>query len=389
MSAMEPGAINASSTPGFPQPALRRLQAQMPRMSQQMMDAILAEVPRYSAAPAAYRTAVLQRCRLATRLFLRILASGRPPGPRDIRVVQAIARDVALVGEPLEPLLHALRIGARVGWDQTLRVSLVDPDVSPRSLLPLAGQVFEYIDQLSSRIAEAYAQQVEEIARQQAFSESAMFEDLLGGRVEGGPAPLAPPRVALAVASASAAAAETTAGRLRTRLPTAVVGQRRGLSIWLVEREPLPSLLADCAGEDAVVFGVGSAGDNVPLERAAQEAALAAGLALELGLGEGRPRVFDFPQVFAYASARSDPEALARCQAALLGPVLDKPVLLTTLRHYFATGRSISRTAAAVHRHRQSVIYRMRQVAGLLGVSLDDAEAMFRIEAAVRTLPAS
>ena len=162
---------------------------------------------------------MLQRCRLATRIFLHVLTTGRPPAPRKITVVQNITPNVALQGEPLEPFLHALRIGLRVGWDETLRVS---PAAPPELTLPLARQVFEYIDRLSSRVAEAYALQVEESAR--------------------------------------------------------------------------------------------------------------------------------------------------------------------TLRHYIATKRSVSKTAARVHRHRQSVIYRLRRAAELLAVDLDDAGAMFRLEAALRTM---
>jgi purine catabolism regulator len=78
---------------------------------------------------------------------------------------------------------------------------------------------------------------------------------------------------------------------------------------------------------------------------------------------------------------------LARSHAALLGPLRDKPLLLETLRHYFAANRSVSRTAARVHRHRQSVIYRLRRAASLLAIDLNDAEAMFRLEAALRTMP--
>src|SRR5438309_6497798 len=107
MRSMEPIAVR-SLTHALPESALARLQASTPDMARQMEAAILAEVPRYAADPEVYRQAVLQRCRLATRLFLRILATGRPPAERDIRVVQSIARNIAILGEPLEPLLHAL-----------------------------------------------------------------------------------------------------------------------------------------------------------------------------------------------------------------------------------------------------------------------------------------
>ena len=380
----------------LPASALERLRASTPDMARQMETAILAEVPRYAAEPDQYRQAILQRCRLATRLFIRIVETGMPPGDRDIRVVQGIARNVAAAGEPLEPLLHALRIGARVGWDETLKVGLAGA-ARPESLLALAGQVFEYIDQLSSRIAEAYARQVEEIARAEAMNESALFEDLISGRVGGDALDalgLESPRAALALltsghgAATTQPAAETTAGRLRTRFPAAVVGQRQGVSIWLLAKEPLAPVLADCAASDDVVFGMSAASDEVPLGRAVEEAVLAGRVAVDLDLHRepAAPRVFDLPRVYAYVAMRSNPEALARSRATLLGGLDDHPSLLETLRAYVETNRSVSATAARVHRHRQSVIYRLRRVSELLEVQLDDAEVMFRLEAAVRAV---
>ena len=380
----------------LPRTSLDRLRASTPNMARQMEGAILAEVPRYASNPDRYRQAVLQRCRLATRLFVRILATGGPPADRDVRVVQGMARNIAVVGEPLEPLLHALRIGARVGWDETLKVGLADPAAKPESLLALAGQVFEYIDQLSSRIAEAYARQVEEIARAHAISESARFEDLISGRAGGeqlGATEVEQPRIALAVAAGGTdevtaqTESETTAGRLRTRFPGAVAGQRQGLSVWLMSREPLPAQLADCAASSAVVFGMAVARDEVPLGRAVEEAALAARVGADLRLGTGDPRIFSLPEIYAYAAMRSNPEALARSRDALLGGLDGHPALMETLRAYVHADRSVSATATVVHRHRQSVIYRLRRIAELLEISFDDAEAMFRVEAAVRASP--
>src|SRR5258708_28979025 len=88
-----------------------RLRTQMSQISQRMEAAILSEVPHYAGDPARYRQPVLQRCRLATRMFLRILTTGHPPGRREIMVLQNIARNAALLGEPLEPLLPALQLG--------------------------------------------------------------------------------------------------------------------------------------------------------------------------------------------------------------------------------------------------------------------------------------
>jgi hypothetical protein len=360
-----------------------------------MEAAILSEVPRYAGDPDRYGQAVLQRCRLATRIFIRILTTGRPATPREITVVQNIARYVALEGEPLEPLLHALRIGLRVGWDETVRVSLDSPAAPPELMLPLAGQVFGYIDQLSSRVAEAYALQVEEAARTRVITEAALFEELIAGRAGADMVEaraVERPRVALAVAPAdldpatARLVADRVTGRMRSRFPRSVMGHRGGVSVWLLAREPLiPALEAAAAGED-VAFGVSSASDDIPLGRAVEEAVVAARLGAETIPAERAP-LTEYGRVYAYAAMRLDPVGLARSHAALLGPLRDKPLLLETLRHYFAANRSVSRTAARVHRHRQSVIYRLRRAASLLAIDLNDAEAMFRLEAALRTMP--
>ncbi len=356
-----------------------------------MVDAILREVPRYAASPLRYGTAVLQRCRLAVRLFFRIVETGEPPGSRDIRVVSRLGRSVAISGEPLEPLLHALRIGARVGWEETLVESRRAPAVPPDEMLPLAGRVFEYIDQLSSSMAEAYAQQVAAAARGEAMSEARVFESVVAGQppTEGLAAMvMEPPRVALALASRDeAAAVAAVLGRLRARLDGAILGQRHGLPVWLLAREPQPALLRDCAAGTAVVYGLSAASEETSLSRAVEESAVAATIGLERGVpGE----VFSYSAVYPEAALRSDPAALTRFHTDTLGPLRGHPEILETLRLYFASGRSMGQTAHLIHRHRQTVVYRLRRVEQLLGCDLARPDTAFRLEAALRTLrPAS
>lgn len=366
----------------------RRLAPKTPEISRLMVEAILREVPHYASSPDRYGEAVLQRCRVAVRIFVRIVETGAPPGPRYISVVRRVGRTVAAANEPLEPLLHALRIGARVGWEETLRESRRSPALTPAQMLPLAGRVFEYIDQLSSSMAEAYSQQVEETARRQAMSESRLFEALVAGEaVADGLAALTPepPRVALAVASRQPAApVSAVLGRLRARLDQAVLGQRHGLPVWLLPREPSSQLLLDCAAGVQVVYGLSSAGDEVSLSRAVDEAAISATVGLENGAAGGVSR---YTLIYPEAAMRSDPTALARFQAATLGRLVEHPELLETLRIHLFGGRSVGETARQIHRHRQTAVYRLRRVAEILGCDLTRPDELFRLEAALRTLP--
>ena len=365
----------------------RRLGPKTSEISELMVTAMLREVPRYAAAPDLYGEAVLQRCRLAVRIFVRIVESGAPPTARDINVVRRIGRTVAMSGEPLEPLLHALRIGARVGWEETLRESRRAPALSPEQMLPLAGRVFEYIDQLSSSMAEAYSEEVGEGARRQAMSETRLFEALTSGEppADGLTAfTLEPPRVALAVASrADSAAVSAVLGRLRARLGQGVLGQRQGVSVWLLPREPSPALLQDCSAGTAVVFGLSAATDEVSLSRAVDEAAISATIGLEHG---GTGEVYPYSRVYPEAALRSDPAALSRFHAAELGRLGEHPEILETLRLYLLSGRSVGATARRVHKHRQTVVYRLRRAEELTGADLSDPEVVFRLEAAVRTM---
>jgi hypothetical protein len=365
----------------------QRLFPQTSRISGLMVDAILQEVPRYAASPELYGNAVLQRCRLAVRLFFRIVETGEPPGPRDIRVVRRLGRTVAISGEPLEPLLHALRIGARVGWAETLGESRRPPTVSAQVMLALAGRIFEYIDQLSSSMAEAYSQQVEAAARGQAMSESRVFEALVSGQpaTEGLAAmTMEPPRVALALASSEdAAAVSAVLGRLRARLDRGVLGQRHGLPVWLLPREPLAALLLDCAAGTAVVYGISSASEEVSLSRAVEEATVSATIGLE---GGAIGQAFVYSSIYPEAALRSDQAGLSRFHAATLGPLRDHPEILETLRFYFLSGRSVGQTAKLIHRHRQTAVYRLRRAGELLGCDLLLPETAFRLEAAIRTL---
>ncbi|MFN2463490.1 MAG: PucR family transcriptional regulator [Candidatus Dormibacteria bacterium] len=367
----------------------RRLSPQTPEISRLMVEEILREVPHYGSAPARYGDAVLQRCRLAVRIFVRIVETGAPPGPRDINVVRRVGRTVGAAGEPLEPLLHALRVGARVGWEETLRESRRAPALAPEEMLPLAGRVFEYIDQLSSSMAEAYSQEVEESARRQAMSESRLFEALLSGdEPDGGPLPSLspePPRIALAVASRQPAArVSAVLGRMRARMAEGVMGQRYGLAVWLLPREPPSALLDDCAAGAEVTFGMSGSAEGVTLSRAVDEAAVAATVGLETA---GQVRLFRYSLIYPEAAMRSDPSALARFHAAILGDLVRYPEILETLRTHLLNGRSVGQTARLVHRHRQTVVYRLRRAGEILGCDLGRPEELFRLEAALRTLP--
>ncbi len=61
----------------------------------------------------------------------------------------------------------------------------------------------------------------------------------------------------------------------------------------------------------------------------------------------------------------------------------DSNELLVTLHKYFENGRNISKTAEKMYLHRQSLIYRLKKIESLTGMSLDKPRDLFTLELSV------
>ena len=86
-----------------------------------------------------------------------------------------------------------------------------------------------------------------------------------------------------------------------------------------------------------------------------------------------------------------DPDKSGRAPNAAEGPGQhDDPDeqndgdMARTLETYFSYLGNLARAAGALHLHRNSLSYRLRRIEELLGVSLEDAEACFRIQLALK-----
>lgn len=78
--------------------------------------------------------------------------------------------------------------------------------------------------------------------------------------------------------------------------------------------------------------------------------------------------------------------------AAQLGPLLepraDERELLRTLRAYLACGRNAKAAARDLQVHRNTLQYRLRRIAAILGRSLDDTDTLFALDLACRIVAA-
>jgi hypothetical protein len=77
---------------------------------------------------------------------------------------------------------------------------------------------------------------------------------------------------------------------------------------------------------------------------------------------------------------------LAQFTLQALGPVLTHKELLATLRFYLASNGSLAYTAQHLFMHRNTVLYRLKQIEKLLNVSLNSSETRLHLSLALKIL---
>src|SRR3954468_12964887 len=86
-------------------------------------------------------------------LFFRALADARPISQDELRPFRESARKRAAEGLPLEDLLHAYRLGGRMGWEALVEAATAEEQTA---LLPSVARLMEYIDRVSDAVTETY-----------------------------------------------------------------------------------------------------------------------------------------------------------------------------------------------------------------------------------------
>src|SRR3954464_15369190 len=153
----EPALLAITRLPGGPDVSAA-LSPAVPRLVDEMIDAIRAEIPAYDRP---LRGLFGQRVRGSTTAsverFLALIAGEE----RDVRgssdLYVELGRNEVRSGRPIDTLLGAYRIGARVMWRGFAaegQAAGVEPDV----LYRLAEALFAYVDELSHESSDGYAE---------------------------------------------------------------------------------------------------------------------------------------------------------------------------------------------------------------------------------------
>ena len=388
----------------LPPEVTARLQSELPDLAGDVLTAIGTEVPAYARPlEGAFGRGIRRGVQEALQRFLELAGGsdqadepGRAAASRELYV--ELGRGEARVGRPLDALLAAYRVGARVTWSRLAELGLRE-GLPPQLLVRLAAAVFDYIDEISSASAAGHAAEQSQLISERERRREALARVLL---VEATPGAV---DEAVAVAGWAPSAtltpvllADPDARRLAARwdersllLPGESAGAGRALVLLPDVDGPghAERLAAALAATGPSVLGpvrpwreVRTAAALV-LRAAALQGAGLLGSALLIG---SRPlRVEDH---LAALVVHADPLALAELSALRLAPLeplteLARQRMTLTLRSWLAHHGDRQRVAAELGIHPQTVRYRVALLRELFGAQLEDPSR--RLELALVT----
>jgi PucR C-terminal helix-turn-helix domain len=327
----------------------------------------------------------------ALRQFLELIRSpsgARGPG-REVYV--GLGRGELRAGRTLDALQSAYRVGARVAWRRVAEVAR-RAEVDPSVLSLLAESIFAYIEELSADSVEGYAEARSHLESERRRRRRALVALLLRD----------PPAEAADLRAAAAAAS--------WRLPrtAAAVACREDEHDRLAARLPPETLAAPIDGVGCLVIGDPQGpGRRAELERALESRPVALGpatpvpelavswslahaalRALEAGAFADRAPVWvddALTELLLFEKRGLVERIAARRLAALaaLSPKSRERMEDTALAYVQQQGNAAA-MARALDVHPQTARYRLGRLRELLGDALDDPEARFELELALR-----
>ncbi len=376
---------------GLPVAVADLIEPELPAITEEILATIAREVPEYERPlEGRFGRGIRMGVNEALSQFVSLV---RDPdaGRRGREVYVELGRGEQRVGRTLDSLQAAYRTGARVAWRRIAEAGQ-RANLGPEPLTLLADAIFAYIDELSADSVEGYAEAqaaVEDLRRQR---RQELVTLLLRER------PAAADDVA-----ATAAAAEW---KLPRRL--AAVACSDGDLAAIAGRVPVDALVTVVDGTGCVVVpDPAGPGRQEELERLAAKATLALGPATEpseagrswslatslLGAaatgvvaGSGLLRAEDHLADLLLAGNPTITSLISARRLAPLERLTDRArermreTALAYVRHH---GNAVA-MAAELHVHPQTARYRIARLRELFGDDLDDPDARFELELALR-----
>ena len=375
-------------------PLYQRVERTVSRLARRMIETFVAEVPLYAHLPREQLDGeILAITEANLRMFFRMLRTGEPLPLAALSDVRLSAARRAEERVPLDAVLTAYHVGARLGWEALVEAATPE---DTDALIAAGGRVLGYAQQVTAEVSAAYLEEQQTIYGEERDARRALASALLAGE----PAEPLAARVAVAIAPAYVVVAvrmEPHADELDRGVGGAIAARRkvrrvqRALDEWAGEPvlgilEPaggsvlLPSETADvhalaeraaelvdvvsaAAGADVTAGAAVAIGADA-VSRAAAQAHDVVRLARSLGRPPGGYLLRDV--LLEYQLTRqSDAQAVL---AHLLDPLERNPDLPLTLEVYLDHDLDRRKTAAALHVHPNTLDYRLRRIVDLTGL---------------------
>ncbi len=352
------------------------------------------------------RVDVRESTREHLRRGLRVLAGDRSQMEQAHEIWRETGRRRARQGVPLELVINAYIIGARVLWGALVdRARAVSGEGIDADMLIRAGKaVWSNLDVQNGVLVEAYHREAARLQRQDLQRQQVVIEGLLEGR-GADPDFAREAREALGLGADDAVACVVVLAEdspLDSLLPVEDRLDRLGVrAFWHLRggvylgllAGPLPDehgLVALFEHTAAGRIGVGLCADGV--------AGLATAFQLAVRAAETLPRhqrgVVSVTERLPEVLLAGSPQVMPLLLAETLGPLLAQPepqsrTLLDTLAALLRHDGSPTHAAEDLYCHRNTVIYRLRQIEELTGRTLTEPRDKLLLSLAMLARPSS
>ena len=392
-----PGTVLSEHRPELEEPAvsdqklLARIVARVEPadVANEMVAKFRAEIASYQRLPESMLMGQIFEVSLRNvELFFRSVTDGVEPSDDELVALRASARNRASEGMPLEDLLHAYRVGGRLGWRALLAAA--EGTEEHRALLGAAELLMRYVDQVSAAVAQTYLYERQHLVSE----EERVLRDLLEALLRDQPASTemraAASRIDFPIEHRYRAFVATLAGAPTHMHAGAAAALRARSVLALTEGDRVAGLApadasSDLISEPSLLFALAQPAPCDELADLLDELRLLVELGRRKGMtGEIAPEDF----VTELLLARS-PRLARLARQRVLGSLEShrdsrSADLVATLATFVECELDRRRAAVQLHVHPNTLDYRLRRIAALTGLDLGRPEDITTVTLALK-----
>jgi PucR C-terminal helix-turn-helix domain len=341
-------------------------------IARRMVTAFRSEIGGYARLPESVIAGqILEVSRRNVELFFRSITELRGPTKEELAPFRESARSRAEEGLPLEDLLHAYRLGGRLGWQALMEAA--DPTEYP-ALLAAAELLMRYIDSVSAAVAQTYLDEHQHLVSEEERRQRALVEALIHPERETPALRDLAERVGFPIADRYRPFAKALPGaptHAHSQLASAL--RSRGL-LALTEGDRVTGLAVETVDEATIADGTGLFTLGRPTPRPELRVALDdMRMLLELARRQGSSGLVEAEAFLPELLLARSPDLAVEIAQRVLQPLEDyaerrSSGLLETLAAFFDCDLDRRRTAGHLHVHPNTLDYRLRRIAELTGL---------------------